>query len=406
MQYPTMGSADGTQTGLLTPNHLLNKRYRILMKLGKGGFGAVYKAEDTQFSNRLVAIKEMSQRGLNSQEIDEAIESFKREAHMLAALRHQNLPRIYDYFSDGGRWYLAMDFIEGETLEEHLHNAKGGNLSVSEAIQIAIQLCTVLDYLHTRQPPIIFRDLTPANIMLTSDGHIYLIDFGIARLFKPGQAKDTTAFGSRGYAAPEQYGTAQTTPRSDIYSLGVILHQMITGNDPTQKPFQFTPPQLSGSSALSSLTGLIMQMIEMDEGKRPTSMGIIKRELQGITAQLAGKQPLSPTQPVGGGNFPPTQPIGGTIPSTIRLTRRGTRVLAIIAAIIAVVVVLSFAIASLSKNSAPSSSQSDLSSSSSTPASTPTAIPSPTPVPTTSTPSIKPGDVLYQADRSRLTVRS
>src|SRR5438128_11181862 len=127
-----------------------------------------------------------------------------------------------------------MEFIEGETLEEYLNKASRGYLPLIEALDIGMQLCTVLDYLHTRFPPIIFRDLKPANIMRTANGHLYLIDFGIARHFKPGQSRDTMALGSPGYAAPEQYGRAQTTPRADIYSLGVMLQQLLTGNNPTQ----------------------------------------------------------------------------------------------------------------------------------------------------------------------------
>lgn len=106
------------------------------------------------------------------QELNEAIDAFKREAVLLAGLMHQNLPRIYDHFTEGGRWYLVMDFIEGETLEVHLSKMPGGHLPLEEVLNIGIQLCTVLDYLHTRQPPIIFRDLKPANVMLTSEGHL------------------------------------------------------------------------------------------------------------------------------------------------------------------------------------------------------------------------------------------
>src|SRR2546423_9800704 len=213
-----------TFTGLLASPHVLKQRYRILAQIGRGGFGAVYKAADTQFGNRLVAIKEMSQSNLSSEELADATAAFKREALLLANLTHPNLPRIYEQFTDIGRTYLVMDFIDGETLEDHLGKINGGKLSVEQALEIGIQLCMVLEYLHMRQPPIIFRDLKPANVMLTMYGHVYLIDFGIARHFKPGQAKDTTALGSTGYAAPEQYSKAQTTPRADIYALGVTLH--------------------------------------------------------------------------------------------------------------------------------------------------------------------------------------
>src|SRR3989454_4360744 len=262
LHAPQAGSVSNSLTGLLTQHHMLKQRYRITGQVGKGGFGAVYKAADTQFGNRLVAIKEMSQSGLGTQELLEATESFKREALLLASLTHPNLPRIYEQFSDAGRWYLVMDFIEGQTLEERLGQVNGGHLPIEQVLAIGIQLCTVLDYLHTRQPAIIFRDLKPANVMLTSNEHVYLIDFGIARHFKPGQAKDTVAFGSPGYAAPEQYGRVQTTPRSDIYSLGATLHLMLTGDDPSHTPFQFAP--LRSQLGPDRLKTLLTQMLEME----------------------------------------------------------------------------------------------------------------------------------------------
>src|SRR3989440_7644421 len=276
-----MGAISRTLTGLLTQQHMLKQRYRILSQIGKGGFGAVYKAADTQFGNRLLAIKEMSQSSLTSRELTEAIEAFKREAFLLAGLTHPNLPRIYEQFNDAGRWYLVMDYIEGETLETYL-DKMGGKLPIEKVLNIGIQLCSVLDYLHTRQPSIIFRDLKPANVMLTADDHIFLIDFGIARHFKPGQAKDTAALGSSGYAAPEQYGKAQTTPRTDIYSLGVTLHQMLSGDDPTDSPFHFAPLQLHGYPLLTDLPSLVAQMLEVDSSKRPAAVSEIKQKLQHI----------------------------------------------------------------------------------------------------------------------------
>src|SRR6266699_1738869 len=223
--------------------------------------------------------------GQNPQGIAEATAAFKREALLLTGLAHQSLPHIYDHFSEAGSRYLAMDFIEGETLEERLGKTPGGRLPREKALSIGIQLCSVLDYLHTRQQPIIFRDLKPGNIMLTPGGLVYLIDFGIARHFKAGQVKDTAAFGSPGYAAPEQYGKAQTTPRSDIYGLGATLHQLLTGDDPTLTPFHFAPLHLPHQSAPPGLEELITQMLEMNESNRPADMATVKRELQRIAAQ-------------------------------------------------------------------------------------------------------------------------
>jgi eukaryotic-like serine/threonine-protein kinase len=260
----------------------LHHRYRIINQVGTGGFGVVYKAVDLAYADQLVAIKAINLDGLRPQEVIEAIDAFNREVLMLSHLSHPNLPRIYDHYATSEFCYMVMEFIKGETIEQYANRAPEGRLPLSEVLDIAIQLCTVLDYLHSQQPPVIFRDLKPSNVMRTPRGHIYLIDFGIARHFKPGQAKDTAALGSPGYAAPEQYGRAQTTPRSDIYSLGALLHHLLTTYDPTENPFQFMPLRLNSHLAMIELAALVMQMVELDAHLRPASMTIIKQELQRI----------------------------------------------------------------------------------------------------------------------------
>lgn len=269
---------------------LLKQRYRIIDLAGQGGFGAVYKAIDTLSDNRLVAIKAIDLSILTPQEVIEATEAFNREVLVLSGLTHPNLPCLYDHFTDAEHWYLVTDFIEGETLERYQDKTSNGRLPREEVIDIGIQLCTVLDYLHTRQPPIIFRDLKPSNVMRTPSGHLYLIDFGIARHFKPGQPRDTMALGSPGYAAPEQYGRAQTTPQADIYSLGAMLHQFLTGNDPAQTPFRFSLFPLQDQSTLNKLGSLLLQMVAMDVKERPTSIATVKQELERLAV---------PSQPAG-----------------------------------------------------------------------------------------------------------
>jgi len=287
---PVVAGAAGSRnlTGLLLQDQLLKQRYRILAQIGRGGFAAVYKAEDTHLSNRLVAVKEMSQSGLSAKELGEAIAAFQHEARLLAGLQHPNLPRIYDHFSDRGRWYLVMDFIEGETLEDSLLRQPEHRLSLQETLEIGLQVCSVLDYLHTRRPPIIFRDLKPANIIMGagSPKHLYLIDFGIARHFKLGQTKDTMPLGSPGYAAPEQYGKAQTTQQSDIYSLGVLLHHLLSGSDPAEKPF-FLPPLRLYGPAMAELETLITHMTALDVEQRPTNVTEVQTALQIIKSRSA-----------------------------------------------------------------------------------------------------------------------
>ncbi len=391
--YALAAAADGTQTGFLPFYHLLKQRYRILGQLGRGGMGTVYKAEDTQFGSRLVAVKEMTQEGLSSrQEFSKAAKAFEREALMLANLRHQNLPRIYDYFSDDKHCYLVMDFIEGETLEKYLTKA-GVSLSVEEVLQIGVQLCTVLDYLHTCQPPIIFRDLKPANLMRTADGHLYLIDFGIARHFKLGKAKDTMAFVSSGYASPEQYGNAQTTPRSDIYSLGAMLHQMLTGMDPAERPFRFVPLQSSGRYIPPNLARIVMQMLDMDDTRRPASMNAVKQELQRVASQLARGTSL------------PTQAVEGTFPSAIQHFQGRRRIFGITSTVVIIVLIVVYAFPTVSAymrarssvpHSTPSTSNSTL-----TRISIPTATPSPTPM-QTPTPSPTPMQTAVSGGSNRI----
>jgi WD40 repeat protein/tRNA A-37 threonylcarbamoyl transferase component Bud32 len=280
---------------------LLNQRYYLIQQVGKGGMGIVYKAQDVQLGNRLVAIKEMSQRNLSREQLIYATTAFKREALLLANLSHQNLPRIYDHFEESGKSYLVMDFIEGETLAELLLQIPGQGLQVEEVLLIAEQLCSVLGYLHTRHPPVIFRDLKPANIMITSHGdHLYLIDFGIARFFKPGQLQDTLFIGTTGYAPLEQYN-AQTSAYSDIYSLGVTLHQLLTGLDPTKSktPFSFPPVRAYNPQVPPLLETLIMQMVDVTPAKRPASMFTIKQELQLIRqwSQFSGNVQITGSTP-------------------------------------------------------------------------------------------------------------
>src|SRR5712691_10948163 len=306
--------------GELLLHTLFRERYFIMSKVGACGFGSVYKATDRQSGDRLVAIKEVRLLGLHPQAMIEATSAFQREVSVLSHLDHPHLPRLYEHFQTPGHWYLVMDFIAGETLEEYQSKEPNRRLLLSEVLNIGIQLCTVLHYLHSQQPAIVFRDLKPANIMRTSTGQLYLIDFGIARYFKPGQAKDTVALGSPGYAAPEQYGKAQTTPQADIYSLGAVLHQLLTGNDPSEKPFHFAVMGKGVQPIPARLERQVMQMVEMDEDKRPASMAAIRQELQRIATALASGQVDMSLPPVPG--RPASIAPLGTVLCTLRAHHR------------------------------------------------------------------------------------
>jgi len=179
------------RTGLLPPQTLLHERYLILEKLGQGGMAAVYKVKDeAKKGEPLRAIKEMSQAALKENEREQAIANFHSEAELLQALDHPNLPKFYEQFQEEDRYYLVMEYIEGETLEDWLERV-GKGLPERDVMDWARQLCSVLTYLHERRPPIIFRDLKPGNIMMTKQGQIKLIDFGIARIFRRDKTHDT-----------------------------------------------------------------------------------------------------------------------------------------------------------------------------------------------------------------------
>src|SRR5579883_1924338 len=301
---------------------LVQDRYRLVRQVGTGGFGAVYLAEDILAGKKQVALKEIRLAGLSAQEKIEATDAFNREVSLLPGLQHPHLPRVYDHFTDAQHWYVIMEFIAGETLESYVQKIPSGRLPVEMVVGMGIQLADVLDYLHTRQPPVIFRDLKPSNIMRTPEGKLYLIDFGIARIFKPGQPRDTIAFGSPGYAAPEQYGKAQTTARADLYSLGATLHFLLTGDDPANNPFRFDRLDLSLSPAVDELEWLILCMVAMDVDSRPQSAQAVKRELEEIARRLAQERlralyPLPSTPP-------PTAPAPVYVPSSSQWTQVAT----------------------------------------------------------------------------------
>lgn len=257
-------------TGQLASETVLEGRYVIVNILGRGGMGAVYKALDLRLDSLPVAIKEMSTNAVGQGNLQAAITAFKKEATMLIRLRHPSLPRISDFFSRGeDRWYLVMDYIEGETLKEIIE--RRGPIPESEVLDWARQLCAILKYLHSQRLPIIFRDLKPTNIMLTPEGMIKLIDFGIARHFRPGSTSDTSAYGSSGYAPPEQYGEYQTDVSSDIYALGATLHHLLTGINPGKSPFTFEPPGKIVAVS-TDLESAIMKAVELKPENRPNSV--------------------------------------------------------------------------------------------------------------------------------------
>ena len=223
---------------------IIDGKYEILREIGKGGMSVVYLAMDTHL-NKQWAVKEIRKKGSGKND-EIVVNSLLAEANMMKKLDHPALPRIVDIIDNGVTIYVVMDYIEGESLDKILNEY--GAQSEELVITWAKQLCDALSYLHSQKPPIIYRDMKPANIMLKPEGNIKIIDFGIAREYKEQNLADTTVLGTKGYAPPEQY-SGQTDARSDIFALGMTMHHLLTGVDPRSgdayAPVRMWNPELS-----------------------------------------------------------------------------------------------------------------------------------------------------------------
>lgn len=264
-------------------------QYTLMSKAGKGGFATVYQAEMElvgmpEAPRRIVALKEIRL------EKEGAQESSLNEMGWLRLFHHPGIPRLYDAWQDGQTCYLVMDWIEGgETLEDYWLRRERW-LSVEEALRIGLQLCAILAYLHGQTPPVIYRDLKPTNVMRAPDGQLFLIDFGLARSYKPGQARDTQYLGSLGYAAPEQYegmNSRQSDERTDIWGLGVLLHQLITGSPPPVHSFKFAPLSIveAETPALTSGVNTLLQSMLSESMENRPSLATVSASLKMLLDQ-------------------------------------------------------------------------------------------------------------------------
>lgn len=254
---------------------LIDGRYKILRKLGEGGMSVVYLAVNEKV-NKHWAIKEVKKEGVEN--FETVHQRLLTEADILKRLHHPNLPDIVDIIENEETFLLVMDYIEGRQLESIVQEY--GPQNEETVVNWGKQLCDVLSYLHSQNPPIIYRDMKPANVMLQKDGKVVLIDFGTAREFKESQAEDTLCLGTCGYAAPEQYkGQGQSDIRTDIYCLGVTLYYLLTGHNPICKPYEIYPIRYWNTNLSSGLEMIILKCTRKNPSKRYQSCEELQQEL-------------------------------------------------------------------------------------------------------------------------------
>ncbi|MGV8125392.1 MAG: protein kinase [Candidatus Xenobiia bacterium LiM19] len=277
----------------LPPGTVLRERYRISAISGEGAAGIVYVADDLTIPGARWAIKEM--RHSDEEGRQEASELFDRERRILSSLNHTGLPKVVDYFSDAGRNFTVMEFIEGESLENRL-SAHGGPFTAEEIMPWVMQIMDILEYLHTSRPPLVYRDLKPSNVVITSGGKAKLIDFGIVRAYDPDKKRDTQIIGTPGFSAPEQYGTRQTDQRSDIYSLGATIFYLMSGRDPGELNFTFPALAALNSGIPSTVSEAVATALQKEPEKRFQSIPEMREFLRKHEPEADTAAHASPAQ--------------------------------------------------------------------------------------------------------------
>lgn len=249
---------------MLEIGSLVDGKYKILSKVGQGGMSVVYMAINEK-ANKTWAVKEVRKDGVL--DFEAVKQGLVAETDILKKLSHPNLPSIIDVIDNDDSFIIIMDYIQGNSLNKALKEY--GAQPQEYVIEWAKQLCDVLGYLHSRKPPIIYRDMKPSNIMLKPDGNVTLIDFGTAREFKEKNLADTTCLGTVGYAAPEQFGgMGQTDARTDIYCLGATLYHLVTGCNPSEPPYEMKPIREINPSLSSGLERIILKCTQRNPEDR------------------------------------------------------------------------------------------------------------------------------------------
>ena len=249
---------------MLEIGSIIDGKYKILNKIGQGGMSVVYLAMNERATKQW-AIKEVRKDGVK--DYDVVRQGLIAETDILKRLNHPHLPSIIDVIDRDDTFLIVMDYIEGKSLDYWLK--KDGAQPQEKVVEWAKQICDVLGYLHSRKPPIIYRDLKPANVMLKPDGQIMIIDFGTAREFKETSIEDTSCLGTQGYAAPEQYGGhGQTDARTDIYTLGATMYHLLTGHNPSLPPYEMYPIRRWNPALSSGLEKIVLKCTQRNPNDR------------------------------------------------------------------------------------------------------------------------------------------
>jgi len=274
--------------GALTEGITLQSRYQVIKQISQGKLSSIYFIRDIT-NNRSLALKEMHCDRYSKSKKGYILNRFTEEAKLLKNLNHSNLPKVINTFTFYGRYYIVMEYIEGYDLQFLLN--KSSNKSIPEKLVVTwgVQLCEVLDYLHTRKPPVIYRDMKPSNIMIREkDGRLFLVDFGLAKVMETNKELTGFAVGTEGYIPPEQYAGKPTTA-SDIYALGATLHHLATGEFPFV-PFIFKPVRKLNPCLSEELEIIIEKCLNLKADERYTSPLTLKRDLLILKASLTSKK--------------------------------------------------------------------------------------------------------------------
>lgn len=245
-------------------SRVLQQRYELLDILGQGGMGTVYLARDLRLNNRPCVVKQLRDDVMaKDEERLKAQQFFEREAGMLSRLQHPSVVSILDYFVESGEYFLVMEYIEGQDLYQIMRERNATPFDEDQVVDWAIEICDVLSYMHAQNPPVIYRDLKPSNVMIDVKGRIKLVDFGIARPYEVDN--ENTHVISGGYSPPEQY-LGKATPKSDIYALGATMFFLLAGKEP--EPLKANLPKENDPEISASLNELIGKAMSQNADER------------------------------------------------------------------------------------------------------------------------------------------